>query len=197
MTNSISSDAIKQLFTEARTHRSWLPKEMSDQDLKNIYELMKWGPTSANLCPARILFIKNGPEKEKLIMCLEPLNVDKVKEAPVTAIIAYDQEFYEQTKKLFPHAPHFRDLYASDKAHAETTAFRNGSLQGAYFILAARALGFDCGPMSGFHKQKLDETFFSGTSWKSNFLCNVGYGDKTKLLPRLPRLSFEETCKII
>jgi nitroreductase len=197
MIQSVSIDAQKRLFTEARTHNAWLSKEISHQDLKNIYELMKWGPTSANLSPARILFVKNGPEKEKLIMCLAQANVDKVKEAPVTAIIAYDEEFYEQTKKLFPHAPSFRDTFATNKVLAETTAFRNSSLQGAYFILAARMLGFDCGPMSGFDNKKVDETFFTGTSWKSNFICNIGYGDKSKLLPRLPRLNFEEACKII
>jgi len=192
----LPSDALKQLFTEARTYQAWLPEAVSDEDLKAIYELMKWGPTSANLCPARIVFLRNGPEKEKLIACLSSGNVDKVKEAPVTAIIAHDLLFYDKINTLFPQAPAFRDTFASDKALTEATAFRNSSLQGAYFILAARALGFDCGPMSGFDNQKLDEYFFSKTAWRSNFICNIGYGDKTKLFPRLRRLAFEEACMI-
>ncbi len=195
--STVAPEAIKQVFTEARTYQGWLPKEVSDKDLREIYELMKFGPTSANLCPARILFVKNGPQKDFLLQCLAPTNVDKVKAAPVTAVIAQDQKFYEQTAKLFPPAPQYRDFFASNAVAAESTAFRNSSLQGAYFMLAARALGFDCGPMSGFDNQKLDEAFFSGTSWKSNFICNVGYGDKSKLMPRLPRLSFEEACKIV
>ncbi len=192
----LSIDALKQLFTEARTYRAWLPKAVLNEDLKAIYELMKWGPTSANLCPARLVFLRNGPEKEKLIACLSPTNVDKVKGAPVTAIIAQDLLFYDKIQTLFPQAPAYRDTFASDKAFTEATAFRNSSLQGAYFILAARALGFDCGPMSGFDNQKVDELFFADTAWKSNFICNIGYGDKTKLFPRLPRLAFEEACKI-
>ncbi len=193
----ISDDAIKQLFSEARTYQHWLPKEVSNKDLQEIYELMKWGPTSANLCPIRLVFVKKGPQKEKLIECLMPTNVDKVKEAPVTAIIALDPLFYDKTQQLFPKAPGYRDTFASNQALAEATAFRNSSLQGAYFILAARALGFDCGPMSGFDNQKLDALFFSESDWKSNFICNIGYGDKTKLFPRLPRLSFEEACRIL
>ena len=192
----LPSDALKQLFTEARTYQAWLPEAVSDEDLKAIYKLMKWGPTSANLCPARIVFLRNGPEKENLIACLSPGNVDKVKRAPVTAIIAQDLLFYDKINTLFPQAPAFRDTFASDKALTEATAFRNSSLQGAYFILAARALGFDCGPMSGFDNKRLDDYFFSKTAWKSNFICNIGYGDKTKLFPRLPRLAFEEACTI-
>jgi len=195
--NPIAIDAMKQLFLDARTYHEWLHQDVSDETLKEIYELMKWGPTSANLSPARIVFVKNGPEKEKLLATLAPLNVEKVKAAPVTAIIAYDEVFYDQTAKLFPHAPAMRDMFANDKALAESTAFRNGSLQGAYFIFAARALGLDCGPMSGFDNAKLDAAFFAGTTWKSNFICNLGYGDKSKLFPRLPRLSFEEACKIV
>ncbi len=194
---SLSNDAIKQLFSEARTYSSWLTKEVSDQDLKAIYELMKWGPTSANLCPARILFLRNGPQKEQFISCLSPTNVDKVRGAPVTAIIAQDPLFYNQVEKLFPQAPAFREMFASNQVLAESTAFRNSSLQGAYFILAARALGFDCGPMSGFDNEKVDALFFSENGWKSNFICNIGYGDNTKLFPRLPRLSFDEACKIL
>lgn len=193
----ISPDAIKQLFLEARTFNNWQPKTISDEILCEIYELMKWAPTSANLSPARIVFVKSGPEKEKLISCLAPTNVEKVQMAPVTAIIAQDEKFYEQVPKLFPHALAFRDLFVGDKAFAESTAFRNSTLQGAYLIMAARALGLDCGPMSGFDNNKLDELFFANTDWKSNFICNIGYGDKDKLFPRLPRLSFEEACRIV
>ncbi|WPY01572.1 Nitroreductase family protein (plasmid) [Candidatus Trichorickettsia mobilis] len=195
--NPIASESLKQLFTEARTYSSWLPKEISDQNLRDIYELMKWCPTSANLSPARIVFIRNGVQKDKLLPCLSPANVDKVKSAPVTAIIAQDEKFYDQTEKLFPHAPTYREMFASNQALAETTAFRNSSLQGAYFILAARALGFSCGAMSGFDNNKLDETFFAETSWRSNFICNIGYGNTDNLFPRLPRLDFEEACRII
>jgi nitroreductase len=192
----ISDAAIKQLFTEAHTHTAWLPAEVSDQTLHDLYDLMKLGPTSANSCPARIVFIRGGPAKEKLLTCLFPPNVDKVKAAPVTAIIAMDELFYDQLPKLSPHAD-YRPMFASNKAMADETAFRNSSLQGGYFILAARALGLDTGPMSGFNKARCDELFFAGTSWKSNFLCNLGHGDASKLHPRNPRLSFDEACKIL
>lgn len=195
--SAISDEAMRQLFTEARTFGAWLAKDVSDQTLREIYDLMKWGPTSANSCPARIVFVRAGMEKEKLISCLAPGNVEKVKAAPVTAIVAADSKFYDQIPKLFPPAASFRETFASDQTLAEATAFRNSSLQGAYFILAARALGLDCGPMSGFDNKKLDGLFFSETSWKSNFICNVGYGDRSKLHPRLPRLAFEEACKIV
>jgi 3-hydroxypropanoate dehydrogenase len=195
--NPISPEAIGQLFTEARTFHGWLPQHVSDETLREIYDLMKWGPTSANSCPARIVFVKQGPEKEKLIAALAPGNVEKVKAAPVTAIIAADDLFYDQIPKLSPAMPQFRDVLASNKDLAERTAFRNSSLQGAYFILAARALGLDCGPMSGFSNKQLDDLFFTGTSWKSNFICNLGYGDRSKLHPRAPRLDFEEACRIV
>jgi nitroreductase len=195
----ITSEDLKILFTEARTHREWLPQEVSDQTLRDIYDLMKWGPTSANTTPARIVFVKNGPEKEKLISALMPMNVDKVKAAPVTAIIAFDEKFYDFIPQLMPisGAASFRDAFAGNKALSEATTMRNSSLQGGYFILAARALGLDCGPMSGFDNQKLDEAFFSGTSWKSNFICNLGHGNAAKLHPRAPRLSFEQACRIV
>jgi nitroreductase len=141
--------------------------------------------------------VKNGPQKEKLLSAVAEMNQAKVKEAPVTAIIASDEKFYDHIPKLFPHAPGFRDYFTGDARLAEATAFRNSSLQGAYFMLAVRALGLDVGPMSGFDNKKLDELFFSGTSWKSNFICNLGYGEPAKLFPRLPRLSFDEACKIV
>lgn len=193
----LTEDAIKQLFSEARTFSSWQPKPLEDSMLQAIYEMMKWGPTSANSCPARLFFVKSQESKDKLIPCLSPGNVEKVKAAPVTAIIAMDKAFYHQLPKLAPHAPSFKDNFASNAKLAEETAFRNSSLQGAYFILAARAMGLDCGPMSGFNNQKVDETFFAGTSLQSNFLCNIGYGSRDALHPRAPRLSFDEACKII
>jgi 3-hydroxypropanoate dehydrogenase len=194
---AISNECLDQLFTEARTHSVWLAKPVNDELLRSIYDLMKWGPTSANTTPARIVFLKSPEAKAKLIPCLAPPNVEKTKAAPVTAIIGWEERFYEITPKLFPQAPQYKDMFAKNKMLAETTAFRNGSLQGGYFIFAARALGLDCGPMSGFDNAKVDEAFFKGTSWRSNFLCNLGYGDKTKLYPRNPRLNFDETCKII
>jgi 3-hydroxypropanoate dehydrogenase len=193
----ISSDALERLFTGARTYTAWLPREVSDGLLHQVYDLMKWGPTSANLCPARIVFVRGAGPEEKLIAALAPTNVEKVKAAPVTAIIAYDQRFFDKASTLFPHYPAIKDMFVQDSGLAEVTALRNGSLQGAYFILAARALGLDCGPMSGFDNRKLDEAFFAGTTWKSNFICNVGYGDKSKLHPRLPRLDFAAACSIV
>ncbi len=195
--NAISDIALNQLFTEARTHNAWLPKKVTDQTLHDIYELAKWGPTSANLSPMRILYLRDGQAREKLYPALAPGNVDKVKASPVTAVIALDEQFYTYALKLFPHAPKISEMFSKDKGLSDTTALRNSSLQGAYFILASRALGLDCGPMSGFDNKKLDEAYFGGTTWKSNFICNLGYGDKTKLFPRLPRLSFEEACKIV
>jgi len=193
----IPEQAIQQLFTEARTYPGWLPQDISDETLRSIYDLMKWAPTSANLSPARILFVKGSEAKGKLISALMPQNVDKVKAAPVTAIIAQDEEFYEQMPKLFPPGVGMIDRFRSNKEFREATGLRNSSLQGAYFILAARALGLDCGPMSGFDNHKLDEAFFAGTTWKSNFICNIGYGDQQSLRPRMPRLAFEEACRIV
>lgn len=194
---AVSDQAIKQIFTEARTYSAWELKDVSDKILHEIYELMKWGPTSANSSPVRIVFVKSQHEKEKLLSAVLPQNAEKVQTAPVTAIIAQDEKFYEHIPKLAPHLASFKEFFASNKEFADSTALRNSSLQGAYFILVARALGLDCGPMSGFNSAKVDEVFFKGTSWKANFICNIGYGDRTKLHPRLPRLSFEETCKII
>ena len=193
---SVSEEALKQIFIKARTHSVWLPESVGDELLHQIYDLMKWGPTSANCCPARILFVKSKEAKEKLLPCMAEGNVEKTKTAPVTAIIAYDMEFYEKLPKLFPHAP-ARSWFAGNQQLIESTAFRNGSLQGAYFIIAARSLGLDCGPMSGFDNAKVDAVFFPGTSWKSNFICNLGYGDSSKLYPRSPRLGFNEACKIL
>ena len=195
-TKTLSEEALEQIFTKARTHSVWLPEPVSDELLHQIYDLMKWGPTSANSSPARVVFVKSKAAKEKLLPCMAEGNVEKTKTAPVTAIIAQDMEFYEKLPKLFPHAP-ARSWFEGNKPLIESTAFRNSSLQGAYFMIAARSLGLDCGPMSGFDNAKVDASFFQGTSWKSNFICNLGYGDSSKLYPRSPRLDFNEACKIL
>ena len=186
---------LAELFTDARTHHVWQRKDVSDELLMQMFDLAKWAPTSVNSLPARFLFVKSQAAKAKLIPALAESNVPQVAQAPVTVIVAYDERFFDELPTLFP-AFDAKSMFASNPALSEQTAFRNGSLQGAYFMLAARALGLDVGPMSGFDNAKVDEAFFKGTSWKSNFLCNVGYGDAEKLFPRGPRLSFEQACKI-
>ncbi len=197
MTRLLSEDGRDLLFRSARTHNVWLDKAVDDALLGQAYDLAKMGPTSANMCPMRIVFVKSREAKERLKPALDPGNMDKTIKAPVTAIIGMDIHFYEQLPKLFPHTDAkawFKDL----PEHAlEYIALRNSSLQGAYFMLAARAVGLDCGPMSGFNNALVDELFFKGTTVKSNFLCNLGYGDASKLFPRSPRLGFEEACKVI
>lgn len=205
MSHTLSNDALDVLFRRARTHNAWLDKPVSDDLLRQLYDLVKYGPTSANSCPARILFLRTPEAKQRLLPALGPTNADKTMKAPVTAVVGYDVKFYEQTPKLFPHNPGMRDMFAKSAQHAETTAFRNGTLQGGYLILAARALGLDCGPMSGFDNAKVDAEFFTAAAGnppefvevKSNFLCNLGYGDASKLFPRNPRLTFEEACRLI
>jgi 3-hydroxypropanoate dehydrogenase len=195
MNTPISISSIQQLFTEARTHHAWQDKPVEDGLLHEIYDLAKWGPTSANSLPMRVVFVKSKSAKEKLMPALAGSNVAQVRAAPVTAVIACDQKFYDQLPTLFP-AFDMRPLFVSNPSMSEQTAFRNSSLQGAYFILAARALGLDAGPMSGFDNAKVDQAFFENSSWKSNFLCNIGYGDVAKLHPRGPRLRFDEACVI-
>jgi 3-hydroxypropanoate dehydrogenase len=195
MNTAISITSIQQLFTAARTHHAWQDRDIADGLLHEIYDLAKWGPTSANSLPMRIVFIKSNSAKEKLMPALAGSNVEQVRAAPVTAIVAYDQKFYDQLPTLFP-AFDARSLFASNSSLSEQTAFRNSSLQGAYLILAARALGLDAGPMSGFDNAKVDQAFFENSSWKSNFLCNIGYGDSAKLHPRGPRLGFDQACII-
>ena len=185
----------EQLFDRARTHNGFTAEPVSDDQLRQIYELMKWGPTSANSSPARIVFVRSGAAKEKLLACVSPGNFEKTRAAPVTAIIGTDYAFYEKLPFLFPHAD-AKSWFVGKKEFADTTAFRNASLQGGYFIVAARALGLDCGPMSGFDNAKLDEAFFAGTTVRTNFICNLGRGDPSKLFARSPRLSFEEACRI-
>jgi len=197
MNQPLNDDALDVLFRKARTHRAWLDQPVSDEILHQIYELMKLGPTSANCSPARIVFLRTPEAKQRLLPALSPGNVGKTMSAPVTAIVAYDLKFYEKLTKLSPHNPGMRDIFANMPDVAEH-AFRNGSLQGGYLILAARAVGLDCGPMSGFDNAKVDQEFFSGgVQIRSNFLCNLGYGDPSKLLPRAPRLDFDEVCQLL
>jgi len=191
----ISNESLVQLFTGARTHHAWQDKPVADALLREIYDLARWGPTSANCLPMRIVFVKSKSEKEKLLPAVMGSNIEQVRAAPVTAIIAYDQKFYDELPTLFP-AFDARSMFVSNPSMSEQTAFRNSSLQGAYIILAARALGLDAGPMSGFDNAKVDQAFFEKSSWKSNFLCNIGYGDAGKLYPRGPRLGFDKACVI-
>lgn len=185
------------IFQEARTHNDWLDKDIPNDILMEIYDLMKWGPTSANCSPTRIIFVKSKASKDRLLPFVIESNLEKTKSAPVTAIIGYDINFHDHLPKLFPHNPDAQNWFNHSIDIAEETAFRNGSMQGAYFIIAARALGLDCGPMSGFDKEGVDNEFFRDTNIKSNFLCNLGYGDKTKLFERSPRFKFNEICEII
>ncbi|MCS4245208.1 3-hydroxypropanoate dehydrogenase [Rhizobium sp. BIGb0125] len=193
MTLPLDSNALAALFTEARTHNGWSDQPVTDAELQKIYELTRMGPTSANCSPARFVFVRSAEAKEKLRPALSSGNLEKTMAAPVTVIAAIDAQFFEKLPELFPHAD-AKSWFTSSPAVAEETAFRNGTLQAGYLILAARSLGLDTGPMSGFDKAKVDEAFFAGTSWKSNFLINLGHGDPSKLFGRLPRLSFEEAC---
>lgn len=188
--------SLDLIFREARTHSVWLDKPVSDAQLRQIYDLMKWGPTSGNSCPARIVFVRSDEAKQRLLSAASQGNQEKIRTAPVTAIIAYDLEFYEKLPQLFPHTD-ARSWFAGNPPLIETTAFRNGTLQGAYLIIAARAIGLDAGPMSGFDNEKLDREFFPDGKIKSNFLINLGYGDSSKLFPRSPRLKFEEAAQIL
>ena len=187
--------SLDVIYRNARTFVAWQDKKVEDALLTRVYDLMKWGPTSANCCPMRLVFVKSAAAKEKLKPCLAGGNVEKTMSAPVTAIIGYDMEFYKAMDKLWPHGGG-KAYIGKPESEIETAALRNGSLQGAYFMLAARALGLDCGPMSGFDNAKVDAAFFAGTKIKSNFLCNLGYGDASKLYPRGPRLEFAEACKV-
>ena len=192
----ISKDCIDQILREARTHNVWLPQPVSPELLRKAYELAAFGPTSANTTPARYVFLTTPQVKERLRPALAPANVDKTMAAPVTVIIAWDTEFYEKLPKLFAQKD-MRSMFLGKTDLIEATAFRNSSLEGGYFILAARALGLDCGPMSGFDAAKVNAEFFPDGKWKSNFLCNLGYGDQTKLSPRNPRLPFDEACLVL
>jgi 3-hydroxypropanoate dehydrogenase len=197
MKNMLNNEGQELIFRHARSYSYWLDKPVDEALLRQVYDLMKWGPTSANMCPLRVIFVKSREAKERLKPALDAGNVNKVMTAPVTAILGMDIRFYEKLPRLFPHADArswFKDL---PEPVLEYIALRNSSLQGAYFMLAARSLGLDCGPMSGFNNAKVDAAFYAGTTIKSNFLCALGYGDASKLHPRSPRLAFEETCQII
>ena len=197
MPDPLPQACLDQIFNDARTHSAWLDKPVEDAKLHALYDLMKMGPTSANCSPARIVFVKSAAAKEKLEPFLMEGNREKTMRAPVCAILGYDVEFYERIPELFPHNPEARNWFNWSAEFAEQTAFRNGSLQGAYFIVAARALGLDCGPMSGFDNAGVDGAFFAGTTVKSNFLCNLGYGDASKLFARSPRLAFGDACTVL
>ena len=197
MSGKLGDEALDVIFREARTHNAWTDKSVPEETLKALYDLMKWGPTSANMSPARIVFVTSKEAKAKLEPALMEGNRAKTMSAPVTTIIGYDVKFYERLPELFPHAPDAKTWFNWSDEWAEMNAFRNGSLQGAYFMIAARSLGLDCGPMSGFDMNKVNELFFADTNVKSNFLCNIGYGDPSGLFERSPRLPFDDACKIV
>jgi 3-hydroxypropanoate dehydrogenase len=193
---AVNQQALDVIFNHGRSHNVWLDKPVADDLLKQVYDLTKMAPTSANCQPLRVIFVKSPEMKEKLKPAIAGGNVDKVMTAPVTAILGMDMEFYNHLPKLFPHAD-ARSWFAGNDALIESTAFRNSSMQGGYFLLAARALGLDTGALSGFDNAKVDQAFFAGTKIKSNFLCNLGYGDYSKLFPASPRSDFDDFCKII
>jgi 3-hydroxypropanoate dehydrogenase len=196
MKEALGDAALDLLFREARSYNRWTGEAVSDETLHQLYEILKFGPTSLNTTPARFVFVKSAEAKTKLVACLSPGNVIKVEQAPATVIIAMDEKFYEKLPTLFPHKPGAENMFKAP-AFAQVTMMRNATLQGAYLILAARALGLDCGPMSGFDNAKVDAAFFAGTPLKSNFLCALGTGTTELLFPRSPRLPFAEACKIV
>lgn len=187
--------STEQLFDNARTQNGFGAEPVTDDQLRRIYDLMKWGPTSANSSPARFVFVRSPAAKEKLLACVSPGNVEKTRSAPVTAIIGTDFAFHEKLPFLFPHTD-AKSWFVGKKEFTETTAFRNSTLQGGYFIMAARAIGLDCGPMSGFDHALMDAAFWAGTTVRTNFICSIGRGNPSKLFARSPRLSFEEACRI-
>jgi 3-hydroxypropanoate dehydrogenase len=192
----IDAHALDVLFNAARTHNGWQDKPVAEELLKEAFDLAKMGPTSANCSPMRVVFVTSQAGKERLKPALSAANLEKTMAAPVTAILANDSRFYDELPRLFPHAD-ARAWFAGNEQLAALTAMRNGTLQGAYLMLAARAVGLDCGPMSGFNNAKVDAEFFPDGRFKSNFLCNLGYGDPSKLFPRSPRFDFDEVCKIV
>jgi 3-hydroxypropanoate dehydrogenase len=194
MKKPLESTALDTLFREARSYNRWTGDTVPESTLRALYDLLKMGPTSANCCPARFVFVASKEGKEKLAKCVHDANIVKVQQAPVTAIIAMDEKFYEKVPYLFPHKPEIAEAFKDPKLGG-MTMMRNGTLQGAYLILAARSLGLDAGPMSGFSNDKVDEAFLAGTSYKSNFLCALGVGTSEHLFPRSPRLSFEDACR--
>jgi 3-hydroxypropanoate dehydrogenase len=185
----------EQIFDHARTANGYLGDPVDDATLRRLYDMMKWGPTSANCSPARIVFVRSAAAKARLLEAMNPGNAEKARSAPVTAIVGMDMAFHDELPRLFPHVD-AKSWFEGKPALIESTALRNSSLQGGYFIVAARALGLDCGPMSGFDAARLDAAFFAGTSVRSNFVCSLGRGDPGKLFPRNPRLAFEDACRI-
>lgn len=196
MPDTLDELALDRLFRTARTHNGWTDRPVSEDQLRELYDLMKFGPTSSNSCPARFVWVRSAEAKDKLAALAAPGNAPKILTAPVTVIVGYDLGFAERMPTLFPARGEYLKDFFSDPALAEVTAFRNSSLQGAYLILAARALGLNCGPMSGFDNQGVDRDFFSNTRIKSNFICSIGYGSDENLFPRNPRLSFEEAGRL-
>ncbi len=196
MRAALSPEALDVLFLRARTHRTWLDHPVSDDILRQLYGLLRMGPTSTNCCPGRFVFVRSKEAKQRLTPALNSKNIDRTITAPVTVIVATDTRYHERLPKLWPHDDAARLKIVNDVAFGETKAFRNATLQGGYLIIAARALGLDCGPLSGFNNSKVDAAFFSDGRWKSNFLCNLGYGDEAKLHPRGPRLDFDDVCII-
>ncbi len=194
---SLDGDGLDLIFREARTYRAWQPREVSDETLRQVWELARWGATSGNCCPGRTVFVKSVAAKEKLKPALDKGNVEQTMAAPVCAVVGYDLAFYRDIEWLAPFMAGVAKVFAREPDLAETTAFRNGSLQGAYLMIAARALGLDCGPMSGFDNALVDEAFFQGTEIRSNFLCNLGYGDPGTVFPRAARHSFDQACRIL
>ncbi len=194
---ALDDTALHQLFVDARTRNGWVEETLPESLMRAVYDLTKWGPTSANCSPARFVFIDSAEGKAKLKPYLAPGNVDKTMSAPWTVILATDPKFYNKIPELFPHNPEAAKWFSGMPDGGAEAAFRNGTLQGAYFMLAARALGLDCGPMSGFDAAGVDRTFFSENGWKSNFLVNLGHGTDKDLFPRLPRLSFESACQVL
>ena len=195
--HAVSDEALNVIFRDARTQNKWQDKPVSSAHLMAIYDLMRWGPTSANCSPARIKFLSSHEAKERLKPYLAPLNRDKTMGASAVAILGMDLDFAQKLPHLFPNNPKMKDIFTSSEELNRVTAFRNASLQGGYFIVAARALGLDCGPMSGYDSDGVDKEFFAGTNIKSNFICAIGYGDPAGVFPRNPRLSFDEACEIL
>ncbi len=194
---TLDAAGLDLLFREARSHNRFTDEPVTDEQLRELFELLRLGPTSANSSPARFLFLRTQEAKRKLAPALSAGNLDKTMAAPVTVIVAYDPRFYDHLPKLFPHNPDARSWFSSNDSLAATTAFRNGTLQGAYLILAARAVGLDTGPMSGFDNAMVDELFLADRGWRSNFLCNLGHGDPAGLYDRSPRFSFDEACVLL
>lgn len=197
MKPTVNEHALNQIFREARSYSRWADEPVPDQVLQELYELMKWGPTSANCFPIRILFLKSKAAKERIKAHLMEANVVKVMTSPVTAILAFDTKFYDLIPELFPHEPEAREWFSGDPEGAFETAFRNSSLQGAYFLIAARSLGLDCGPMSGFDQDGVNKEFFPDGRFKSNFICAIGVGTTERLFPRSPRPEFSRVVKIL